>query len=132
MRRVLITGSRELNDPYPVFLALWTQYLQGPLIVVQGDCPDGADAWAKYWAVVNDIPHEDIPADWDRPCDDKCYHKPRMKNGRPYCPMAGHFRNQKMVDLGADICLAFPRGEARGTKDCIRRAEAAGIPVMER
>jgi hypothetical protein len=42
---------------------------------------------------------------------------------------AGVIRNQEMVDAGADVCFAFPTGEAKGTRDCIRRAEKAGIPV---
>jgi hypothetical protein len=50
-------------------------------------------------------------------------------------------RNQRMVDSGADVCIALLR-ECRkpgckrdrphwthGTADCIRRAERAGIPV---
>ena len=36
-----------------------------------------------------------------------------------------------MVDLGADVCLAFPLGESRGTRDCMRRASEAGIPVID-
>ena len=35
-----------------------------------------------------------------------------------------------MVNAGADLCLAFPLGESRGTRDCVRRADAAGIPVL--
>lgn len=37
-----------------------------------------------------------------------------------------------MVDAGARYVLAFPLpgGRSRGTEDCIRRAEAAGIPVQ--
>jgi hypothetical protein len=36
-----------------------------------------------------------------------------------------------MVDLGADVCLAFFKTGAanRGTKDCCDRARASGIPV---
>lgn len=30
---------------------------------------------------------------------------------------------------GADLMLAFPRGESRGTRDAMARARAAGIPV---
>jgi hypothetical protein len=36
-----------------------------------------------------------------------------------------------MVDLGADLVLAFPLGKSEGTRDCIRRATAAGIHVRE-
>ena len=41
--------------------------------------------------------------------------------------MAGNIRNQKMVDLEPDICLAFPLDNSIGTYDCIRRAKEAGI-----
>ena len=44
---------------------------------------------------------------------------------------AGPIRNAEMVALGAEMCLAFHRAIAasRGTKDCARRALAAGIPT---
>lgn len=58
------------------------------------------------------LPVEAHPADW-RSC------------GRA----AGLIRNQRMVDLGADLCLAFPLGESRGTWDCVARARKAGIEV---
>jgi hypothetical protein len=36
-----------------------------------------------------------------------------------------------MVDAGAEMCLAFHRAisSSKGTKDCARRAIAAGIPT---
>jgi hypothetical protein len=36
-----------------------------------------------------------------------------------------------MVQVGADLCIAFHRTfeTSKGTKDCIRQALAAGIPV---
>lgn len=43
---------------------------------------------------------------------------------------AGHIRNGEMVRAGADIVLAFPLGESRGTRDCIVQARVAGIPVV--
>lgn len=50
-----------------------------------------------------------------------------------YNKAAGFERNQRMVDSGADICLAFLKRSAanRGTQDCIRRAQKAGIEVVE-
>lgn len=128
--RLLVTGSRDWTDAAFIEDKLTRGYLYyGGFILVQGDCPTGADAIAKAWAVRNGYPHEDVPADWERDCDSSCYHKPRFKYGRPYCPMAGHLRNQVMVDRGADVCLAFPIGKSFGTRDCIKRAEAAGIEV---
>ena len=136
MRRVLVTGSRDWNDRKAVWLAIFSEYLDAnssdEFVVVHGDCPTGADRLAREWCEKNQnaVTEERHSANWDRACDESCYHKPRTKNGRPYCPMAGHLRNQEMVDLGADVCLAFPLSDSRGTRDCMKRAEAAGIPVV--
>ena len=43
---------------------------------------------------------------------------------------AGFIRNQHMVDLGADLCIAFSRDNSRGTAHCAKAAEAAGIPTI--
>lgn len=40
-----------------------------------------------------------------------------------------HHRNAEMVNLGADVMLAFPLGQSAGTGGCMRLAEAGGIPV---
>jgi hypothetical protein len=50
-------------------------------------------------------------------------------DGTSYCPGAGTDRNQKMLEAGADLVIAFPDG--RGTADMVRRAHRAGIPVRE-
>ena len=61
------------------------------------------------------------PALWDR------------KKDGSYNRAAGFQRNQRMVDSGADICVAFLKRSAanKGTKDCIERAKKAGIEVIE-
>jgi hypothetical protein len=45
--------------------------------------------------------------------------------------IAGPARNRELVQAGADLCIALHRSieTSRGTKDCIRQALAAGIPV---
>lgn len=112
--RILVTGSRNHPDPHLIALAIMRHARpHETTVVVHGDCPTGADHHAS--ALCADRPHlteERHPADWE-------------KHGRK----AGPLRNQRMVDLGADVCLAFPYGESRGTRDCARRAEMAGIPV---
>lgn len=40
---------------------------------------------------------------------------------------AGIARNQKMVDRGADLCLAFPIRDSKGTMHCLTAAVRAGI-----
>jgi hypothetical protein len=129
--RILVTGSREWTDVGFVEKRLTAAAAgHGRFLLVQGDNPEGVDAIAKAWAVRVGYPHEDVPADWGRECTAACYHQPRYRSsGERYCPAAGNLRNQEMVDRGADECLAFPKGKSRGTRDCIKRAEAAGIPT---
>ena len=130
--RVLVTGSRTWTDAVAIrreLDALLDEH--GCLIVVHGAARDGADRIAHNWALsmhhlsscgaVTPEPH---PADWGR-----------------YKKRAGFVRNEEMVALGADVCLAFvlPCGKAgcrsrsphptHGTGHCINRAEWAGIPI---
>lgn len=118
--RVLVTGSRKLLDSRPVWNALKEEqkhadFLGVRMTVVEGQCPTGgADAAAEQWAIVrpDTVDHDPVPAKW-----------------KELGKRAGFIRNQVMVDRGADVCLAFPFPDSVGTFDCIRRAEAAGIPV---
>lgn len=124
--RILVTGSREWDDYLVIENALHEAVFQSspegrwPVTLVHG-AARGADSIAAqvasdmaqigFWVTLD--PH---PADWD-------------KHGKA----AGFIRNQEMVDAGADVCLAFlqPGAANRGTKDCIARAEKAGIPVWK-
>ncbi|MFE2994168.1 hypothetical protein ACFXG4_04040 [Nocardia sp. NPDC059246] len=147
--RLLATGSRNWNDWHAVDHAFTDVLVQLPvgstLVVVHGDCPDGrprrppgldaiADRWARSPIIAARHPEYTIvaephPADWNRHCDNNCRHRPRRPGER--CATAGPLRNQHMVDLGADECRGFPLPGSRGTYDCMRRAERAGIPVQE-
>jgi YspA, cpYpsA-related SLOG family len=44
---------------------------------------------------------------------------------------AGPQRNREIVQAGADLCIALHRSleTSKGTKDCVRQALAAGVPV---
>jgi hypothetical protein len=136
-RRVLVTGSRNWVDKGPIFRALYYQReIAGGagMIIVHGGAT-GADAIADSWGRTyypGSVVVECHPADWNT-CGEYCSHprKLRAATGKPYCPAAGPRRNRLMVDLGADICLAFPFPDSRGTNDCAHKARAAGIPVIE-
>ena len=119
--RILVTGSRDWEDGrslHGALVDLWRTAAQsGPLVIVHGACPTGADAHAAYWVwghrVLGDpIREERHPADW-------------TAHGRG----AGPVRNRAMVTAGADVCLAFIRNGSRGATGCAALAEAAGIPV---
>lgn len=119
--RVLITGSRDWDTPDRVWVALELQfgraYVENKTLVVIHGGARGADSQAAAWAdrpeYRNKVAVGVYTADWDT-------------HGKA----AGPIRNQEMVDAGADICLAFPKGKSPGTRDCILRARQAGIPVI--
>jgi len=95
-RRVLVTGSRTWTDTGTIRDTLASVWGDGSAVLVSGGCPRGADrlaeaCWTRWGGHV-----ERHPADWDR-------------HGRA----AGYRRNTAMVNRGADLCLAFLRGNSR-------------------
>lgn len=117
--RVLVTGSRDWNNKNKVFAILDSILKQHPegVAVIDGGCPTGADRYARMWvwyrAGTGLVSNETYNADWDL-----------------YGKSAGPKRNQLMVDKGADVCVAFPLGISRGTRDCMKKAEEAGIKII--
>lgn len=121
--RLLITGSRNFGDRGHVDIALMRTALKDArrklhdtgfdrIVLVHG-AARGADQLAavvgKSMGFVLD-PH---PAQWS-------------VHGKA----AGPIRNKEMVDLGADLMLAFPRGASRGTRGCMQLAAEAGIEIV--
>ena len=123
--RILITGSRDWRDRYTIYRALndyvterglWLPADQygntlpsGDVVVVHGGAR-GADTIAGDWAISSELAPEVHLADW-------------ATLGRG----AGIIRNKRMVDLGADVCLAFIRARSRGASHCASLAESRGI-----
>lgn len=132
--RILITGSREFTSVHLMRTALRAvrdEYGMAAT-VVHGNAR-GADRLAASIAQAWGMPTEAHEADWAAPCRAECSHgsRRRRRDGSTYCPAAGDYRNQGMVDAGAGRCLAFLVADlpCKGTRDCMRRAERAGIPV---
>lgn len=132
--RILVTGSRKWKYKLLISAALVEAAGDIPaseVTVVHGN-NGNADMMADREARSYGFHVEPHDADWYGPCRSDCKrgHR-RWRNGRDYCPAAGNYRNQEMVDAGADKCLAFyqPSAANVGTQDCVNRAIRAGIKV---
>lgn len=113
--RVLVTGSRDWTDRAAIRDALYA--IEGDvetddsLTLVHG-AARGADSIAAEIASKGGWGVEAHPADWER-----------------FGKRAGFIRNDEMVKLGADVCLAFIKDGSRGATMCADLAEKAGIHV---
>jgi hypothetical protein len=131
--RILVTGSRNWEDVDLLGNAL-SAAAEGhhPVTLVSGACPTGADRLAEIYASMCGWIVETHAADWNGPCRVMC--KPGHRRTGPkgdYCPAAGNYRNQAMVDLGADVLIGAPLPGGTGTQDCMDRARRAGIRVVD-
>ena len=121
--RILITGSRDWDDEARIRFELefaykglrptdWPRGTIFPVVLVSGACPTGADRIAETIWEAQGLPVERHPADWDQ-----------------FGKRAGFLRNQKMVDLGAVMCLAFIKNNSRGATHTADAAQRGGIPT---
>lgn len=137
-KRLLVTGSRTWTNQVLVVQALWdavvelrkcprhgipdcSPILNGcthnpnlPVTLVHGGA-EGADAIAHTVWGTNQHPEEVHliePTEWE-------------EHGK----RAGYLRNKRMVDAGADLCVAFIKNQSRGATMTAAMAENAGIPT---
>ena len=106
--RVIVCGGRDYSDEATIHDVLSALR---PATIVHGDAR-GADSYVELIAPHYGHKTERHPADW-------------QQHGKA----AGPIRNQKMLDAGADLVIAFPGGE--GTADMVGRARRSGAPVLE-
>ena len=136
--RILVTGGRDYADAERVEIELRAavEVHLGPgvdpsrIVLVHGDA-HGLDRLAAAAARRLGFQVEPHSAAWSAPCRATCspHHRRRRWDGTDHCPAAGVYRNEEMVELGADLAIVFPGGS--GTADCARRIRAAGFPVQE-
>lgn len=112
--RLVAGGSRVWQDVS--LIQVWLEILhrdQHPTVVRVGDAT-GADRFIAECAEKIGIPPEIHPAMW-----------------KIWGTAAGPIRNRNMLDLGADLVLAFRMGEiSDGTDDLLSQAREHQIPAI--
>lgn len=138
--RILITGSRDASVSWEHLHSDWVWLFRqcldrGEMItLVHGHCPTGVDA------EVNNFEQETSGRYWYSNGPAVTFPMfpltvERHPAGAPFWefgpwPAAGPRRNQHMVSLGADLCLAYPFGVSKGTRGCAKMAAEADIPTL--
>ena len=112
--KIVIAGSRtltpnvdDIDRALEEFAIAWRPFIVVSL--VSGRAP-GADRAGEAWARARGVPIKPYPAEWHL-----------YGNG------AGHRRNTTM-SIAGDALLAFWNGHSPGTRDMIRKMQAAGKP----
>lgn len=109
---LVVAGGRSFTDfdwmKREICDLMWNQLKDYQVVIVQGECPTGADRLAKLAAQALNLTCVPCPADWSA-------------HGRA----AGPIRNSQMAEHGSGL-LAFWDGESPGTKDMIGKMKAKG------
>ena len=111
--KILISGGRNFKLNKAGLSLLNELYFKHRFSMLISGAARGIDSSCEEWADTKEIPIE--------------RHYPDYSSGK-----AGPvLRNQKMVDLLTknDLVCIFPGG--RGTADCARRAERAGLNILD-
>jgi hypothetical protein len=124
---ILVTGGRTWSnlDRLTTTLDETTRQARGPVRLLVGDCPTGADQQARIWARRRGVPAEVLRARWDE----------MAAEGRPR-RAAGPLRNLELLDAldqaaGDRLVFAFhdDLGRSRGTRQCVAAARRRGYDV---
>lgn len=119
-KRILITGSRTWPNEPAIAGAILKQWLDWgrPAVTLVHGSASGADTMAGE-VITKQAQHSELfkvevhPALWD-----------------VYGKRAGLVRNAQMIELGADVLLAFIHNGSRGATHTLGLAEQAGIPTI--
>lgn len=112
--RLLITGSRNWTNRRQmeeILADAWrNEFIRNSKAILVHGAARGADRLAADLWEAHGLPTEAHKAEWDL-----------------YGKRAGILRNKLMVELGANLCIAFLRPESIGAVHCAQIAEEAGI-----
>jgi len=110
--RIVVTGGRNYSDSRAVYRELDKIHKATPITELLHGAYSGADTLADKWARSRGVQPQPMPAEWSR-----------------FGRSAGPRRNTKMLARRPDLVVAFPGGD--GTADCVGKARALGITVIE-
>lgn len=114
MSRVIVAGSRNLDSAHArAFIFMRLNLLRKTMQIKEIVCGGavGPDTFGREWAIHNEIPVKEFPADW-------------KKHGKK----AGLIRNDLMANY-ADCLVAYWDRESRGTFHMIQTALNKGLEV---
>lgn len=115
--KVVVTGGRDFDDRPVVFRTLWTLHQErGPFTLLAHGMARGADTLAGEWAHAAGVRVAEF--------------KPLPIEYAKYRQGAPLVRNTRMlVKVQPDLVIAFPGHN--GTADCVKKARAMGVEVIE-
>lgn len=103
--RIVFSGSRHWSDEKPIVEVLHKlieKFSKEKITIISGGAR-GLDMLAENISKSLDLRFEVFHAEWNT-----------------YGSAAGHIRNKRMLESGADLVVAFPLGESRGTRNMIK------------
>lgn len=118
---VVVTGGRDFNSPEMVHNAMHHLYQRYQIDMVYDGAASGLDTLVSEWCTEWMVPNTRFPAAWD----DLTVPGAVIRTNA----VAGHQRNQAMLDANPrpDYGIVFPGG--RGTADMHQRMLKAGLTV---
>jgi predicted Rossmann-fold nucleotide-binding protein len=128
--RVLVCGGRDYLNASNVWNTLdWLHKRHAKISVIIEGGATGADALAESWAIARHVARIKERANWTDLSHADAVIRTR-RDGVKYDAMAGHRRNQCMLDEHyPDVVVAFPGGT--GTANMMALADKAGVEVLE-
>ena len=130
MKKVIIAGSRSFND-YTLLKTELDKLFNEPFIIVSGGAK-GADTLGELYAKEKGYEVERHLAKWNDLSVPNC--RIKYNSYGPYNAMAGHNRNQEMLNSilenkDGGCVVAFWNGKSKGTENMIAITKKSGVSL---
>lgn len=111
--KVLVCGGRKYANQKALNRVLDDLHSERRIASIVEGGATGADALARTWAIMRDIPFHEYPAEWEK-----------------FGNSAGGIRNaQMLLEESPNLVIAFAGGS--GTDNMVKIARANGTPVRD-